>query len=413
MSPQASLSVEERARLLAEVRHHLPAFLRADATEQQDPVGDVRGLLGLAEDDLRRVLAVHICLDQPVTDFGAALEEGLRSPFPGSAPQHVVSRSVRGPIAWGRTASMRALSPSESSSFVVREPGKAVDTPANRAVAWLLHRLESLVDAATFWNAKPESGNANPTWQQKIDHLASRLEVARRVQWLAGLRPERPTAATLRGLAASRTGFYAERVAPALASVMRLDAPSADDLAQVLSQRYFEPREDWTLFEVAVALRLARAFAERSPRPRRARLLIGDGKSSFARYGFEDGVEVRLAYQGWSDDEPTMRRLLRKRHGLGAYDAIPDIMVVRTGPGPDAVILELKASRHAPTLLKGLTELLAYLADRPELWGEPPAGWLVAPASAAYRDEEPDPGCPLWVVSADRVAAAAATRFCP
>lgn len=398
---------------MAEVRHYLPAFLRADATEQQDPVGDVRELLDLAEEDLQRLLAVHGCLDDRVLAFGAALNEGLRIPFPSSAPRPVTSRNVRGPIEWGRTVSMRALSPAESSSFVVREPGRAVDTSENRAVTWLLRRLESAVDAATFWVAKPETGGIELSWQQKIDRLAAQLSVARRVQWLVGLRPERPTPATLRSLRCARSGFYSERVAPALVSVMRLDAPSADELGEILSRRYFEPRDDGTLFEVAVALRLARAFSERNSRPRSARLLVGEGRSNFARYRLDDGAEVRLAYQAWPDDTPTMRRRLGARQGLGARDGRPDIMVIRTQPGPDAVILELKASRHASYLRLGLAELLAYLADRPDLWGEPPAGWLVAPVSDAFRDEEPDGDYPLWVVSADRVAAAAASRFMP
>jgi hypothetical protein len=419
VSPQSSLGDGEREKLLAEVRHHLPAFLRADATEQQDPAGDVRELLDLAEEDLQRVLAVHVCLDETVLAFGAALEEGLRNPFPSSAPRHVRSRSVRGPIVWGRTATMRALSPSESSSFVVREPGKAVDTCENRAVAWLLRRLESLVDAATFWNARPEAGDVDPTWQQKIDRLSAHLAAARRVQWLSGLRPERPTAATLRSLSVARSGFYGERVVPALKSAMRLDAPSPEDLAEVLSQRYFEPHDDGTLFEVAIALRLAGAFAAGGSRPRLTRLLIGEGKSSFARYALEGGAEVWLAYQSWPDDQQTLRRRLGDRHALGSRDARPDIMVMRTKPDPDSavledtVILELKASLRAAYLRQGLSELLAYLADRPGLWGEPPAGWLVAPASDAFEECEPDPEYPLWVVSADRVAAAVASRFLP
>lgn len=414
----ARFSAAERERLLAEVREHLPAFLRRDATEQHDPVGDVCELLNLESDDLAQVTAVHQCLDSAVLEFGAALREGLRRPATSSIRPAEIAQSVCGPIDWAGTMARRALEAGNPSIFVVRGARRVFDTAENRALVWLLERLTASVDAAITWNsrAETEAGSAkspaDPTWSQRIDNLRGWLAEARRVPWLRAIPAEMPTAATLRSLRAARSTFYAVHVASALESVLSLANPSDEVLTEVLSRRYFRPEQTWRLFEVAVALRLARAFAQRSPRLRRTRLLVGKGRASFARYSFDDGAEVTLTYQAWPTlEQPSMRRQLGKRHSLDWREGIPDIIVVRRGPDPDAVVLELKASYNANYLREGIDELLGYLADQPAFWARRPSGWLVAPVSSAFKDGEADPDLPLWVVSADRVAAAAAERF--
>ena len=142
---------------------------------------------------------------------------------------------------------------------------------------------------------------------------------------------------------------------------------------------------------------------------------MGEGRSSFASYAFDDGSEVSLACQAWPDDAQSMRRRFAERHCLGKRpsSARPDIIIVlvREEPVADAVVLELKASRDASYLRKGLEELLAYLADRPDLWGAEPAGWLVAPSSPAFAEKEADSEFPLWILSAEEVASAATARF--
>jgi hypothetical protein len=217
----------------------------------------------------------------------------------------------------------------------------------------------------------------------------------------------------LRTLGSTHSHFYRHTALPAMKSVLALADPSPEVLTAALAERYFRPEEDGTLFEVAVALRLARGFAECSPHPRRARLMMGDGRSSFASYLFDDGSEVSLAYQAWPDDGHSMRRRFVKRHRLAkrAAEARPDIVIVRKGAGEDAVILELKASRDPSYLRGGLEELLAYLADRPDLWGGRPAAWLVAPASPAFEPGDADSSFPIWILSADEVAARATARF--
>jgi hypothetical protein len=414
VSAARSLSPAEREALLAEVVSYLPAFLRRDATEQEDPAGDVRELLDLADEDRDRVVAVHICLDSDVRAFGAALERGLARPLAGARPQAVVGQSVRGPIDWGATGRLRAMSPGERASFVVREPRAAYDTPENRALAWLLQRLESRIDAATHWPVSEPDGEEELTWSEKIDLLRAQVAAARRTPWLASIRSEAPTANTLVRLRSARLTFYSELLRAAIESVLRLSRPTPAVLTEVLSKRYFVPQRDSLLFELAVALRLARAFKEVSPRKRRTRLLVGEGKSTYARYSFDDGSEVRLAYQSWPDAGETVRQRLGARHGLAVGRGFPDIFIVRKAEeGDDTAILELKASLNPSTLRGGLGELLAYLGDRPNLFAVFPAGWLVAPASAPFTAAAADTAFPLWIVSADEVAGAAVARFAP
>ncbi len=404
----------ERAKLLAEVRAYLPLFLHRSASEQHDPVGDVCELFDLEPEDLNRVTAVHQCLDPAVLALGAALRKGLRRPLAASIRPPEVAQSVSGPIDWAGTVGRRALAGGNSSIFVVRGARRVFDTAENRALAWLLKQLTASVDAAVTWAASKGGGERtrDRRWSQRIEALRGQLAEASRVPWLHAIGVETPTPATLRKLRATRNEFYAHQVAPALESVLALTNPSAEALTEVLSHRYFRPEENWRLFEIAVALRLARAFAERSPHLRKTRLLVGEGRESFARYSFADGSEVTLMYQAWPPrDQPSMRRRLGDRHALGSREGRPDVFVVRSGPDPDAVVLELKASFDAGYLRDGLTELLGYLADHPGLWAGQPSGWLVAPSSTAFRDEDADPGSPLWIVSADRVAAAAADRF--
>jgi hypothetical protein len=412
------LPPEVRARLLSEIRSYLPAFLHRGASEQHDPAGDIRELLNLAEGDLRRVVAVHQSLDESVLAFGAALRHGLRAPIASSIRPPEVSQNVRGPVDWSATVSRRALEAGNPSLFVVRSAQRIFDTPENRALIWLLDRLQAstrvaLREVSTGPSELLEDGSESG-WAARIQRLSNQVHSARRVKWLQGIGPEMPTPATIKRLRASRSSFYASRVAPAVQAAVRLGNPSSSVLAEVLSRRYFEPARSWLIFEVYVALSLARAFAKASSRPRRTRLLVGGSRAAFARYAYEDGSEVALIYQGWPPSGGrSLRREVSKRHELKPSSSRPDIFIVRSGPDPDAAILELKATYRSEYLGAGLSQLLGYLGERPEIWKHEPAGWLIAPASEAFVDRPADGSEPLWVVSAGRVAEAATRRFAP
>ncbi|TMK56178.1 MAG: hypothetical protein E6G51_11065 [Actinobacteria bacterium] len=410
-----SLPRQEREALLAEVRSYLPAFLNRGASEQPDPAGDVRELLGLEREDLEQVVAVHQCLAAPVLRFGEEVEAGVRRPLSQQALAAESSQAIRGHVNWNETFKERARAPGEVAKFsVFQSSASTYDTAENRALVWLLDRLDELTDKAVFWSGKRSlTGQAEPGWSEQIEDLRDQVAAARQVPWLSQLAPQRPESWVLQALRASSRAFYAIVTAKAIESVIRLDKPTPGELASVLSERYFQPEDDGTLFEVAVALRLAKAFGERSPSRRKTRLLMGEGRTSFARFAYEDGSEVSIAYQAWPDGRETMRRTFIRRHAIGPRPSnrIPDLIILRTGSAEDAVILELKASSDASYLRGGLQELLAYLADRPDLWGARPMGWLIAPSSDAFQEADADEAFPLWVLSADAVGPAATDRF--
>src|SRR5207248_2032502 len=115
------------------------------------------------------------------------------------------------------------------------------------------------------------------SWGDRLQHLGTALRRARRVEWLRDVRPERPTARVRQRLAATRLAFYREALGEVVSLLLRTNDPDAETLTQVLARRYFVPHRAWKLFEVVVALRLAREFAKPgyAATPRRTRLLAG------------------------------------------------------------------------------------------------------------------------------------------
>jgi hypothetical protein len=215
-------------------------------------------------------------------------------------------------------------------------------------------------------------------------------------------------------LGEARSQFY-RRVGEAARTVQRWrEQPSGDDLVELLCERWFEPTRDAELFEVAVALRIASAFAGVSPRRRRMRLLVGGETPSapFARYDLPDGDAVSLWYQHWPHESgPSAHADALRRHGVSAKPTQPDLIIDRTGAQADAIVIELKASRSRSYLTRGLSQLLGYLRERPHLFDRIPAGWLVAPRGGPFAPADPD-GL-LWVLDADEVATRVLERFCP
>lgn len=400
-------SARERDALLDEVRYHLPAFLSSSAGEREDPVGDVSDLLNLRTGDLRRVVAVHLGLSAQVTSFAAGLRAGLRRPITSSTRPRVVTQAVRGPIDWGATVRLQSTSAAVG-LYVVRPARRVFDTPENRALAWALQRLEAELAAVV-----PTPETAASGWTARLQTNLRAIQAARRHPWLREVPPERPNASTLKRLAAARTLFYKLLLPEVLRALRRwMDVPSPADITELLCTRYFEPSRNWQLFEVVVALRLARAFAQVSTGKRRGRLLAGTGRAPFAGYRVPDGGEIFLWYQAWPPAAgASIHRAARERHSISSGETRPDIVIERRGAPPTLVILELKATRSASYLGQGLSQLLSYIKERPTLLSEPACAWLVGPSSAAFEAAPPDPAEPLWVVDADSVAQAAVERF--
>jgi hypothetical protein len=412
----SNLPPELRAELLAEIRDYLPAFLGRGASEQRDLLGDVSELLNLEPADLRRVVAVHTCLDERVLAFGDALQRGMRNPAMATRRPRQTTQSVRGPVDWAATVSQRSREGGDPSCFVVRNASRVFDTPENRTVAWLLDRLRASARSGlkeAIGTAPSATADASK-WPVRIQRLGAQVERAARTRWLREVTPQEPDAATIQRLRASGNAFYSVAASEAARVLLALASPSVSALTEILCRRYFEPAETWRIYEVCVALRLARAFCDASGRPRKARLLVGAGeRGPYARYGFADGSEVSLTYQAWPRGwEGSQLLRLAERHGLSVGPSRPDLFIVRSKPDPDVAILELKASHRPKELAKGLAELLTYIGDRQDRWLGLPAGWLVAPASEAFTDHPHRDGN-VWLLSADRVGAAAVERFAP
>jgi hypothetical protein len=406
------LGEAERKRLLDEVRNHLPAFLARGASEQADPAGDVSELLNLERRDLDRVIAVHACLSEPIRAFFEALRTGLRQPISSTVREPETTQAVRGSIDWGATVATRARSAGGRSVFVTRPAQRLFDTPENRALAWLLETLGKQLRRVGVDAVAPGDEDERG-WYAELAARRFGLSESRRHLWLRSIPAERPDRRAMARLRAARSAFYSRSVADAIETLDRYTrAPSGDDLADMLCRRFFRPREDWRLFEVVVALRLARAFAAIAPDGRRSRLLVAGGGGPYAVYELGDGVQVRLHYQRWPNGAGrSLHAETRRRHGLQAGEPRPDMVVERVGRDPDAVVVELKASRNPGYLGQGVSQLLGYLKDRPELWRRQPSGWLVAPASAAFHADAASPEVETWLVDADAVAAAAVRRF--
>lgn len=400
-------SAEEREALLDEVRYHLPAFLSSSAVEREDPVGDVSELLNLRTMDLRRVVAVHLGLSAQVTAFAAGLRTGLRRPITSSTRPRVVTQAVRGAIDWGATIRLQSTGASVG-LYVVRPARRVFDTPENRALAWALQRLEAALAAVV-----PTSDAAGTGWSARLQTNLRAIQLARRHPWLREVPPERPDASTLKRLAVARTFFYKLLLPDVLRAMRRwMDAPSPADITELLCSRYFEPSRNWQLFEIVVALRLARAFAGISTGKRRGRLLAGAGRAPFAAYRLPDGGEICLWYQAWPHaGGASVHTAARERHSIASGETRPDIVIERRGALPALVLLELKATRSASYLGQGLSQLLGYVKERPALLSEPACAWLVAPPSAAFDAAPPHSVEPLWVVDADSVAQAAVERL--
>lgn len=412
----AEMADDERLGYLAEVREHLPAFLSELAYGRADPLADVSALLNLRSDDRRRVINTHLAFSEPIARFVQALPEALRRPVTSSLRPPVVSQAVRGPVDWAATVRARYQQGGNPGLFVTRPAERIFDTPENQALRWFLRALTDLIEAIRPVESDT-SGVMRPgeSWWAHVVQLGQELAEAFRPRWLSAVTPVRPSPLTLSRLRSSRAAFYAELLPDAIAMMVRYtERPSAQDITDLLCQRYFEPRLNWQLFELTIALRLTRAFEERLGTKRSPiGLLVGRARRPFALYELEEGDEVRLWYQTWPDIETrSLLREARARHGLSAGSSRPDLVLERRSGGHlvDSILIEVKASRNSRTLGAGLLQMLGYLKERPDAWPKETPAWLVAPKSLAFQSG-PAAGEPLWMVNADDFAAAAADRL--
>jgi hypothetical protein len=386
--------------MLDEVRGALPAFLGSASREQTDPVSAAAELLGLSVVDMKRVVAVHVMLSEPIRALVQALPAGLRRPMTSTVRPRQFSRSISAGIDWKASIAHRATASPLGDVWVTRPARRAFDLPENRALAWVLETVEGRGRVAV------RSDHGNSPWAEEIRAMSAAVHAARHVSWVEALDSAWPGDDVYRGLRGDRLGFYKNRVAESARHLRSiLVDPSASDLAEAICARYFVPERDWQLFEIAVLLRICRALAANGDLIGNYRLLVG-APGPFAKFRISSSVEVRVWYQHWpASMVPSELEDAAKHYGVGQTVSRPDIVIeILSDSAPvKAIVLELKASSSAKYLSSGLSQLLGYLRDRPNLTSGPATGWLVAPASTSFTTRAPE-GRALWVVSSDEVA---------
>lgn len=388
--------------MLSEVRSLLPAFLSAAAAERGGALVAAVDLLNLPKSALQRVLAVHTMLSSPVRELVADLPTGVRRPLTASVRPRVAGRTVTSGIDWAATARHRATASPLGDIWVTRPANRIFDIPENRALAWVLRTLEERGSLAV-----PPARDAPGAWGEEIRSMTGIVHRARRTAWLEGVPSTWPGDDAYTRLRADRMGFYQMRVTKAARYLRKiLLAPSPEDIVKALSERYFEPNQDWKLFEIAVLMRITRTLSEIGKRVGQTRQFNDSGRTPFAGFRVNPGREVRLWYQAWPlSSAPSELADAVKHYKMSNGGNRPDIVIelVEAGVSVRVIILELKASDSGSYLSSGFSQLLGYLRDRPGLTTEPASGWLVAPAGEGYNSKDPDCRA-LWVISSDDVA---------
>jgi len=395
---ETSMSPDLRETMLDEVKEYLPAFLSSETRERADPVAATSELLGLPIAALQRALAIHAMLADETRDFLADLPNGIRRPMTASARPRVASRAITSGIDWAATVRYQATASPIGSEWVTRPANRMFNLPENSALAWLLSAIQERAQVAV-----PNPETASAEWAKEILAAGARVRLSRRTAWLEGVSAKWPGETVYQRLAADRQGFYRTRVTRA-ARLLRslLSNPSSQIQVEALSNRYFEPTQDWKLFEIAVLMRLCRRLDVVGERV--AREATFDAHR-FARYRLQGSREVQIFYQSWPETgEQSELRDAASYYGLRAANR-PDITVqlCKGGEHVRTMILELKASSSSEYLGSGLSQLLGYLRDRPTFTQHPASGWLVAPHEGWYSRKDPENRA-LWVLSANDVA---------
>lgn len=403
----SSLDPSLRELMLSEVRELLPAFLSAASIERNDPVNAAIELLGLPESDLRRVMATHLMLSDPIRELVDHLQTGIRRPVSSSTRPRVAGRAVTSGIDWAATARHRATSSPMGDIWVTRPANRIFDVPENRALAWVLKMIEERGRLAV-----PSTGDVPGAWGSEIRTMTDLTGSARRTSWLESVPATWPGDEAYFRLQADRTGFYRLRVAAAARHLRQLLInPSTDDVVSALSHRFFEPQQDWKLFEIAVLMRISTALAALGSRLNPTRLFLDGNSRPFAAYRISPSREVRVWYQKWPPSTaPSELNDALRYYELPTGGNRPDIVVefVEAGRSTRAIVLELKASSSSTYLGSGFAQLLGYLRDRPGQLASPASGWLVAPPNAGYVSKHAGSRS-LWITSSSDVASMIST----
>ena len=392
-----------RAELLDEVMSRLPGHLSEATVDRAGPVEVAADLLELLPRELGRLISAHLVRAGEAQRFVHRLPMGVRQPLVDTHREHMLSAGATSAIDWGATMRHRGTSPGVP-VFVTRPARRVFDTPANRMLRWALETLHTQLHRAREDQMGPEAAAT-------LSRMRATVLVATGQSWLSRVPAERPTAAGLAGLRASRRAFYSVDLRAVCELLLPLvPEPEPDALVEFLARWYFEPSLDWKLFEIGVLLRIARQLRQMGGQTRARLDFGGDSRRPFLTTSLPDGTQIGLWYQKWPSGSGTsLVRDAARRHGLVArHFSRPDIVLEAQRNGARKnLLLELKASGDPSYLVSGMYQILGYLADRADVDHVAPRGWLVVPPATTFDRRAPDGVEGLWMVDADDVAKAA------
>ena len=283
-----------RETLLGEVKAYLPAFLSSETRERADPVAATSDLLDIPSASLHRALAVHLMLSDETRAFVADLPNGIRRPVTESIRPRIAGRTVTSGIDWAATVRHQATANPAGGEWVTRPANRMFDLPENQALAWVLATLQDRAHVAL-----PSHEGSLPAWAHEIREAEARVRSSKRTAWLEAVPAKWPGDTVYQRLAADRLGFYRTRVTNTARQLRAvLNNPSPQTQVDALCNRFFEPTQDWKLFEIGVLTRLCCEMDRVGERVRRRATF--DARQ-FAHYRLPEGREVRIWYQAWPD----------------------------------------------------------------------------------------------------------------
>ncbi len=388
-SKDPNFSREQQDLLTKEVQNYLSYYLSKSSSVIPNPLANAAQLLNLPSKDLAYLVEVHFCLSPIVKEFLESLPQGMRRPVTVTDRPRVVSQQVAGPIDWGATMRLRAISGETDSYHVTRPALRIYDSPENRALRWAVEKLDRLFTGVIGADASSsEIGDA--AWTKEVERRKTSLINALRVGWLQSvpLTLHRPDVHTRMRLEATRLPMYRTYLGNLLVGLDRyIYEQSNDAVAELIAKRYFRPNLNWQLFEVAIALGLAKKIADAGGKWSEANLLVGGAsRRPFATFIWEDQSTIKLWYQRWPEADVSYSHLraVMEHHALEGHGSRPDIVIERFSNGErvDLILLELKASNNHGTLAEGVLQLLGYLNDQRWMTCVPrksnePFAWLV------------------------------------
>lgn len=427
------------------MRHFLPYFLsKASSVNDNSPADSLANLLHYPKSDLRRLGEFHFAASKFVREFVEELPAGLRRPATTTDRPRVVSQVVTGPVDWGATIRLRAVSGGADVSYITRPSLRIYDSPENRALRWAIEELDRLLrkvigdrreleeaEATVSNDDVPELvgddyGRSRRTERDRgplertLQSHRSLLAGARKVGWLSSVPAMRqsPDAYSRMRLKASRLKLYRQYLNPVIEGFDRYVVhPTTEALAELVAERYFDPSRDWQLFEISVAFRLVDAFEQAGGTWVQAGLIVGGRpRRPYAAFDFPDGQQVKLWYQRWPRTDDSAQRAVLAHHSIEGGSR-PDIVIERFvgEERRDLVLLEIKASQNQTTLAAGVLQVLGYIHDQRWMSFEKllpgPFAWVVGLDLGNFPSAAINDNLEAWIVSGSEVVERVVARM--